>query len=288
MSYFKSMELKKISILEWLENYNLEDFHYLIFLDTFGNTKHSDLLTNIKTNIDLLFSFNTIDDFLESITIPVQKKLSEKYNPELIIKKQDTVLKQFSRAFELLQYQKKEYKAMLSVFGIDPSKEKYDRLMSHELRFLDNKKYKYISKKSIIDKLNVLNFNELLEGNQTTFNLLLSIPIDEIKKYMDFTSIINYKIVHGMKSSFTKERFDKFIDTNQKLKDFVSELDQINNYDLTYIINQLKLNFDAESLLYSHYNDLVVYFFNPSVRLDSEITDKIYTTLFPDNDHKYR
>ena len=125
MSYFKSMELKKISILEWLENYNLEDFHYLIFLDTFGNTKHSDLLTNIKTNIDLLFSFNTIDDFLESITIPVQKKLSEKYNPELIIKKQDTVLKQFSRAFELLQYQKKEYKSMLSVFGIDPSKEKY-------------------------------------------------------------------------------------------------------------------------------------------------------------------
>jgi len=281
------MELKKISILEWLENYNLEGFHYLIFLDTFGNTKHSDLLTNIKTNIDLLFSFNTIDDFLESITIPVQKKLSEKYNPELIIKKQDTVLKQFSRAFELLQYQKKEYKAMLSVFGIDPSKEKYDRVMSQELRFLDNKKYKYISKKSIIDKLNVLNFNELLEGNQTTFNLLLSIPIDEIKKYMNFTSIINYKIVHGMKSSFTKERFDTFIDTNQKLKDFVSELDQINNYDLTYIINQLKLNFDAESLLYSHYNDLVVYFFNPSVRLDSEITDKIYTTLFPDNDHKY-
>jgi hypothetical protein len=287
MSHFKSMELKKISILEWLENYNLEDFHYLIFLDTFGNTKHSDLLTNIKTNIDLLFSFNKIDDFLESITIPVQKKLSEKYNPELIIKKQDTVLKQFSRAFELLQYQKKEYKAMLSVFGIDPSKEKYNRIMSHELRFLDTKKYKDISKKSIIGKLKVLNFNELLEGNQTTFNLLLSIPIDEIKKYMEFTSIINYKIVHGIKSSFTKERFDTFIDTNQNLKDFVSDLDQINNYDLTYIINQLKLNFDAKSLLYSHYTDLVVYFFNPKVRLDSEITDKIYTTLFPDNDHKY-
>ena len=273
------LPIKEISIKEWLTHYRLEDVYYIIFVKGYYETidgvhqegKYSHLLTSIKTNVDLLFSFNNKNHFLEAFSIPI-------HEISRTDKRQPSIEARLLKGFELLLTQKLEYKALLSVFGINPSKQKYESIIDSELVFLDSK---------IIDKLKVLDFYDLLWSNQTTLNLLLSLPIDEIKKYMKFTSIINYKIVHGLKSSFTKLQFDKFIDTNKNLEVFVASLDQTNNYDLTYIKEQLKSNFDANSLLYSHYTDLLEYFFIPVIRLDSHITDKIYATLFPDNDHKY-
>ena len=273
---FKRKDIEEISIKEWLTHYRLEDVYYTLFVkgyyETIGGVyqegKYSHLLTSIKTNVDLLFSFNNKNHFLEAFTIPIHEiSRTDKRQPPI----KDRLLK----GFELLLSQKKEYKGMLSVFGINPSTQKYESVIDSKLSFLDSK---------IIDKLKVLSFYELLEINQKTLNILLSLPIVEIKKYMVFTSITSYKIVHGLKSS---KKFDTFIDKNKNLEAFVDSLDQTNNYKLPYIKEQLKSNFDANSLLYSHYTDLLEYFFNPVDLLDSHITDKIYNTLFPDNDHKY-
>jgi len=276
---FNRKDIEEIPIKEWLTYYRLDDLYYTLFVkgyyETIGGAhqegKYSHLLTSIKTNVDLLFSFNNKNHFLEAFSIPIHEiSRTDKRQPPI----EDRLLK----GFELLLSQKIEYKAMLSVFGINPSKQQYESIIDSELAFLDSK---------IIDKLKVLSFYELLECNQTTLNLLLSLPIVEIKKYMVFTSITSYKIVHGLNSSFNKLEFDTFIDTNKNLETFVASLNQTNNYKLPYIKEQLKLKFNAKSLLYSHYTDLLEYFFKKIDLLDSDITDKIYNTLFPDNDHKY-
>ena len=175
---------------------------------------------------------------------------------------------------------------MLSVFGIKPTKAKYNSTLESNLEFLDNKKYKSknIFKDEIIEKLKLLSLNDLLHCKQTTFNLLLSLPIEEIKKYILYTTNKLVKITNGLKSSFTKSQFNTFINNNESLKVFES---CYNNYDFKFVNKSLKSNFNAKSLLSTHRMDLLEHIFNPTSLLDSEITEKIYESLFPDSDHRY-
>ena len=62
-----SLDIKEIPIKQWLKHHGLEDFHHTIFVKKhiMYNSRaeaypyeYSYLLTNIKTNIELLFSFS--------------------------------------------------------------------------------------------------------------------------------------------------------------------------------------------------------------------------------------
>jgi hypothetical protein len=293
------LKIKKIPILEWLKHYGLEDFYHTIFVEKHNIIaypsgikypyEYSHLLTNIKTNIDLLFSFNNSFKFKEAISVPCGRKLHEMNQSGLITQDevQDGEIEyRFFKAFELLQKQKIDYKAMLSIFSLKPNKAKYDLLLEDNLDFLDHTKYKSknIFKNEILAKLKLISFNDLLQCKQTTFNLLLSLPIEEIKKYILYTTNKVVKITNGLKSSFTKKQFNKFIDDNESLKVFES---CYNNYDLNYVNKSFKNNFDAKSLLSINRMDLLEYIFNPNNLIDSEISEKIYNTFFPDNDHIY-
>jgi len=196
------------------------------------------------------------------------------------------IVNKFVKAFELLLNQKLEYKAMLSVFGLKPTKTKYDTTLEDNLEFLDNKKYisENIFKNEIIEKLKLISFEDLLQCKQTTFNLLLSLSIDDIKKYILYNTNKLVKITNGLTSSMNKKEFDRFIDENESLKVFES---CYNNYDIEYVNRSLKSNFDAKSLLSTHRMDLLEYIFNPSKLIDTEVSEQIYATLFPDNDHIY-
>ena len=294
-----TLKIEEIPIKRWVKNYGLEEFYHTIFVEkhilhnwaTYEeySYEYSHLLTNIKTNVDLLFSFPDSFKFTEAIFVPVQRKLLEKERDGLITQDQlqdGKVENRFYKAFELLLSQKKEYKAMLSVFGVKPTKHKYGSVIETNLEYLDHKKYisKNIFKNEIIEKLKLISFDDLLHCKQTTFNLLLSLPIDEIKKYILYTTNKVVKITNGLKSTMDKKQFNKFIDENESLKAFES---CYNNYDLNYVRKSLKSNFDAKSLLYTHRMDLLENIFNPPKLIESEVSEEIYATLFPDNDHIY-
>lgn len=294
------LKIKDIPIEEWLKHHKLEEYYHTIFVEkhmmwTYDYTnrqypyEYSSLLTSIKTNVDLLFSFPDSFKFKEAISVPVQRRLYDMVYEGLITQDeaQDSkVENDFFKAFELLLSQKNDYKAMLSVFGLKPSKSKYNSTLEENLEFLDHEKYisKGIFKDEIIEKLKLISFDDLLHCNLTAFNLLLSLPIQEIKKYMVYTTNKLVNIKKGLKSTFTTKQFNSFIDNNESLKMFES---CYNNYDLKYVNKSLKTNLDAYTLLSAHRMDLLVYIFNPPGLIDSEITEKIHATLFPDNDHIY-
>jgi len=295
------LKIEEIPIIDWLKHYGLEDFHHTIFVEKhtvftwFAPPKdqypyeYSHLLTSIKTNVDLLFSFTDSFKFNEAISFPTIRKLIEMVNDGIITNEQfdsHEIENRLVKAFELLLRQKKEYKAMLSVFGFKPTKEKYNSTLEEKLEYLDHKKYisKHIFKNEIIEKLKLINFNDLLHCKQTTFNLFLSLPIEEIKKYILYMTNRLVKITKGLKPSLNKKQFDTFIDKNESLKLFES---CYNNYDLKYVRTSLKSNFDAKSLLLAHRMDILEYIFNPSGLIDSEVSEEIYATLFPDSDHIY-
>ena len=298
-----SLEIKEIPINEWLKNYGLDKYYNSIFVEKHilynamapPNNKYpyeySDLLTNIKSNVDLLFSFTDSLKFKEAISFPIQRQLMEMVNDGIITQDQyhdsdNYIVNKFVKAFELLLNQKLEYKAMLSVFGLKPTKTKYDTTLEANLEFLDNKKYisENIFKNEIIEKLKLISFDDLLQCKQTTFNLLLSLSIEDIKKYILYNTNKLVKITNGLTSSMNKKEFDRFIDENESLKVFES---CYNNYDIEYVNRSLKSNFDAKSLLSTHRMDLLEYIFNPSKLIDTEVSEQIYATLFPDNDHIY-
>ena len=293
------LKIEEIPIKEWLKNYGLEEFYDIIFVekqyytDWFSMMDHeySSLLIIIKTNVDLLFSFNE-DTLKKAIYSPINRKLMIDYDTGLITD-QDVVhaslekyVEQFINAFKLLQEQKLDYKSHLSLFGLKPSKTQYERTLEDNLDFLDHKNYKEkgIFKDEIVVKLKLISFDDLLRCKQTNFNLLLSLSIDDITKYILYTTNKVVKITKGLKASFTKKEFNTFIDDNESLKVFES---CHNNYDINYVNSSLKEHFDAKSLLSVHRIDLLEYIFNPTDRLNDSVSEKIYSTFFPDNDHIY-
>jgi hypothetical protein len=294
-----ALKIKEIPIKEWLKHYGLDEFYDIIFVEkvqyhggwgkSMVDHEYSSLLNIIKTNVDLLFSFNE-ETLTEAIDLPISIKLMSDYQKGLITDQDDTrsekTINRFIKAFKLLQEQKLDYKSMLSVFGVKPSKTQYERTLEDKLEFLDHKHYKEksIFKDEIVTKLKLINIDDLLRCKQTTFNLLLSLSIDDIRKYMLYTTNKVAKITAGLKASFTKKEFNKFIDDNESLKVFES---CYNNYDIKYVNNSLKSNFNAKSLLSVHRMDLLEYIFNPTDRIKDDISEKIYNTLFPDNDHIY-
>jgi len=292
-----ALKIKEISILEWLTHYGLEEFYHTIFVEKHNLVafpskeiypyEYSHLLTTIKTNVDLLFSFTDSLKFEEAIFLPIHRKLFEMNQAGFITQDQvqdGKIENRFVKAIDILLGQKLEYKAMFSVFGIKPKKTKYNLQLEDNLVFLDHVNYtsKNIFKDEIIAKLKLISFDDLLQCKQTTFNLLLSLPIEEIKKYILYTTNKLVKITNDLKSSFTKKEFNSFIDNNKSLKVFES---CNNNYDINYVNKSLKTNFDAKTLLSTHRMDLLEYIFNPDKLIDSKLSEKIYEELFPDNDH---
>jgi len=293
------LDIEEIPIIEWLVHHGLEKFYYTIFVEKHILYKwpsgepypyeYSHLLTNIKTNVDLLFSFHDGFKFKDAISIPVSRKLYEMNSLGQITQEQ-TMDKQyeyqFLKAFELLLSQKMEYKAMLSLFGRNPSKATYNEIIETNLDFLDtsNCKAKNIFKSVIIEKLKLISFDDLEHCNFSILRILLSLPIEEIQKFMVYTTNKLVHIKNGLKTSFTKSQFNRFIDNNESLKVFES---CYNNYDLNYVNKSIKDKFNATSFSTAHRMELVPFIFNPDKQIDAKISDKIYTTFFPDEDHIY-
>ena len=293
------LDIEEIPIIDWLAHYGLEDFHYTIFLEKHIMYKfpsnesypyeYNHLLTTIKTNVDLLFSFYDSFKFKNAISIPIQRKLYEMNTEGRITQAQvqdGEVEYKFFKAFELLLSQKNEYKSMLSLFVNKPSKAIYNEIIETNLDFLDTINYrnKNIFKSVIIEKLKLISYDDLLHCNCSILRILLSLPIEEIQKYMLYTTNKLVHIKNGLNSSFTKSQFNRFIDNNDSLKKFES---CYNNYDLNYVNKSIKDNFDAESFLASHRIVLVPFIFNPDDQIDTKISEKIYNTFFPDGDHIY-
>ena len=166
-----ALKIKEIPIKEWLKNYGLEEFYDIIFVEKqyytdwfhMMNHEYSSLLIIIKTNVDLLFSFNE-DTLKKAIYSPINRKLMIDYDTGLITD-QDVVharfekyVEQFINAFKLLQEQKLDYKSHLSLFGLKPSKTQYERTLEDNLDFLDHKNYKEkgIFKDEIVVKLKLI------------------------------------------------------------------------------------------------------------------------------------
>jgi len=294
-----SLDIKEIPIKQWLKHHGLEDFHHTIFLKkhmmyTYPSNEeyayeYTDILTNIETNVDLLFSFQDSFKFRDAISVPIGRKLYEMNMKGLITQAQvqdGAVEYKFFKAFNLLLSQKFEYKAMLSLFGIKPSKAIFNDIIETNLDFLDNATYKSknIFKEMIIKKIKLFKFDDLLHCKFTTFRILLSISIEDIQKYILYTTNKLVNIKNGLKSSFTKSQFNRFIDNNESLKVFES---CYNNYDLNYISKSLKEHLDAKKMLEMHRMDLFMYIFNPIELIDTKVCEKIYNTFFPDGDTIY-
>ena len=115
------LKIEEIPIIEWLKHYGLEDFHHTIFVEKhtvftwFAPPKdqypyeYSHLLTSIKTNVDLLFSFTDSFKFNEAISFPTSRKLIEMSNDGIITQAEvqdGKVETRLVKAFELLLRQK--------------------------------------------------------------------------------------------------------------------------------------------------------------------------------------
>ena len=173
------LKIEKISIKDWLKHYGLEDYYHTVFVEkhiiytwmappkNHLPYEYSDLLTSIKTNVELLFSFQDSFKFNEAISIPIRRKLSEMVLAGIIDQDQfhdSQIENRLVKAFELLLKQKLEYKAMLSVFGLNPTKTKYGTILEDNLDYLDHKKYisKLVFKNELIEKLKLISFDDLL------------------------------------------------------------------------------------------------------------------------------
>ena len=88
------LKIETLSILNWLKTYELEQYYEFIFKkylkshwydkndrsDTIVRYKYDFIMKAIKTNVDLLFSFNSIDHFVDIIEPMMEIKI---YNDAL-------------------------------------------------------------------------------------------------------------------------------------------------------------------------------------------------------------
>ena len=282
------MEVKKITIKQWLKYYGLQKYNIY-----FGNCKSNihgfSIFNKIKQNIELIHFFFSVKDFFNSIKhividyyyIMEYYNLSkeDKQNLENFIKAD---LYKFYNAYNLLRTQKYEYKKLESVFGKDANNAEYLKLIKTTgfLGFLDAKFYKEknIYKEDILEKLKLLDFEDLLyTDNSYYLRSYLSVDIDLIKSFNFITKHKEHNIKDGCNKSMTKKDYEKFVDNNKYLEHLLS-------CDNKYNVDEMKSNlkyFTAEQFMDSKRLELFDSLVNPINTSKSNAARKIYNMIFP-------
>ena len=288
VKYNVPMEIKKITIKQWLKYYGLQKYNTY-----FGNCESYifgfSIFNKIKQNIDLLHFFISAKDFFEYIKHIVidyyyivkyyDLSKEDKGNLENFMKAD---LYKFYNAYNLLRTQKYEYKKLDSVFGKDANNAEYLKLINTKglLNFLDAKIYKEknIYKEDILEKLKLLDFDDILYvDNSYELRSYLSADIEIIKSFNFITKNKEHNIKNGCNKSMTKKEFDKFVENNKYLEYLLS-------CDNKYTIDIMKTNLKeltAEKFMNIKRLDLFILLVYP---LNSNMTDtarKIYNIIFP-------
>lgn len=282
------MEVKKITIKQWLKYYGLEKYN-----NYFGNSKNyiygESIFNRIKQNIDLLHFFYNIKDFYDAIELLVidnyyvveLNNLSEedRKNIENFIK---VDLHKFYNAYNLLRTQKYEYKKLDSVFGKDANNSQYLKLIKTKqfLDFLDAKLYrdKKIYKEEILEKLKLLDFEDLLYIDNSYFlRSFLCVDIELLKSFNFITKHKEHNIKNGCKKSMTQKEYNKFIENNKYLEYLLS-------CDNKYTIDKMKTNLkDYTAKEFMDLKRLVLFesLVLPINNDKENIAPKIYKMIFP-------
>lgn len=281
------MEVKKITIKQWLKYYGLQKYNK--YFGKAGVYLNSYIILNkIKQNIDLLYFFVNVEDFINIIKeivvdyynmIYFNLSKEDRKNINNFIKAD---LYKFYHAYNLLRTQKYEYKKLDSVFGKDANNSQYLKLIKTKqfLEFMDAKLYrdKKIYKEEIHEKLKLLDFEDLLYiDNSYHLRSFLCVDIELLKSFNFITKHKEHNIKNGCKKSMTQKEYNKFVENNKYLEYMLS-------CDNKYTIDKMKTNLknytskefmDLKRL--ELFQDLVL-----PINNDKEnIAPKIYKMIFP-------
>ena len=282
-----SMEVKKITIKQWLKYYGLQKYNK--YFGKAGVYLNSHIILNqIKQNIDLLYFFVNVEDFINIIKeivvdyynmIYFNLSKEDRKNITNFIKAD---LYKFYHAYNLLRTQKYEYKKLDSVFGKDANNSQYLKLIKTKqfLEFMDAKLYrdKKIYREEIHEKLKLLDFEDLLYiDNSYHLRSFLCVDIELLKSFNFITKHKEHNIKNGCKKSMTQKEYNKFVENNKYLEYMLS-------CDNKYTIDKMKTNLknytskefmDLKRL--ELFQDLVL-----PINNDKEnIAPKIYKMIFP-------
>ena len=294
------LPIKEISIKDWLKYYGLDAFYTTLFTKDksyiaefdvpFYVSYSADTLSSIKTNVQLIFTFANHIHFGEVIAHYMSVITTKMFNEGKITKVQqdtDFFLKELIHNFKLLKSQELEYKAYFSLAGLNPTKEHYEKTVvnSKLLNFLDHKSFDPSYKDYIKGTLRLLDFDDLLNSTASIFNLLLLIHYELLEKFNLHTTHKIANIKNGVHKTMTDVEFKAFIDGNEVLE-FFESCDNL--FDVKTIKRNLKDIFiGAKSFVEAHRIEIIRSLIQPRTLLDKEVTDKIYNTIFPNNDNIY-
>ena len=288
VKYNIPMEVKKITIKQWLKYYGLQKYN-----NYFGNCKShiygESIFNRIKQNIDLLHFFCNVEDFYDFIKHLVidnyyvvefyNLSKEDRKNIENFIK---VDLHKFYNAYNLLRTQKYEYKKLDSVFGMDASNSQYLKLIKTKqfLDFMDTKIYrdKKIYKEEIIEKLKLLDFEDLLYvDNSYYLRSFLCVDIELLKSFNFITKHKEHNIKNGCKKSMTQKEYNKFVENNKYLEYLLS-------CDNKYTIDKMKMNlkdYTAKEFLELKRLELFENLVLPINNDKENVAPKIYNMIFP-------
>ena len=288
VKYNIPMEVKKITIKQWLKYYGLQKYN-----NYFGNCKShiygESIFNRIKQNIDLLHFFCNVEDFYDFIKHLVidnyyvvefyNLSKEDRKNIENFIK---VDLHKFYNAYNLLRTQKYEYKKLDSVFGMDASNSQYLKLIKTKqfLDFMDTKIYrdKKIYKEEIIEKLKLLDFEDLLYvDNSYYLRSFLCVDIELLKSFNFITKHEQHNIKNGCKKSMTQKEYNKFVENNKYLEYLLS-------CDNKYTIDKMKMNlkdYTAKEFLELKRLELFENLVLPINNDKENVAPKIYNMIFP-------
>ena len=311
----KILKTEEIPIVGWLKYWGLEKFYKSLFVNTFtvpiramGTVtvtvyKYDALLKKIKTNIDLLFSFHSIENFISIINPIIYYTLytDANGNSRKIDSFESDVQKYISifySKYSILFNQKRDYKEYLSILGLKSKKKDYIDLIdgSDMLDFLDQSVYKdkLIFKHEIILKLKMISFDDMLNSDRQSLRLFLSVPIELCELFLTHTKdkinmthpLHHLNIKAGFAESMSDTQFKRKIEknTNNLLKMFES---CDNSFDIKRIKEMIIQNYDAESFINSSRMDLLKVLISPNKLILNDVSNNIYNYIFPDNDSKF-
>jgi hypothetical protein len=287
VKYNIPMEVKKITINQWLKYYGLQKYNIY-----FGNCESYiygfSIFNKIKQNVDLLHFFFSVEDFFEYIKHIVvdyyyivkysDSSKEDKANLENFI---NADLYKFYNAYNLLRSKKYEYKKIDSIFGKDANNAEYLKLINTKgiLDFLDAKFYRdnNIYKEDIFEKLKLLDFEDILYvDNSHELRLYLSVDI-QLLKIFNFITKHKENIKNGCNKSITKKDYDKFVENNKYLE-YLLSCD--NKYTLENMKTHLK-ELTPEEFMDIKRLELFSLLVYPLKDKNGRAAYKIYTLIFP-------
>ena len=284
------MEIKVISIKDWLAYYNLEDYskyfgkNCLKFDSVFDYSRVINNYDLIKHVFSRHTFFQDLKRLVESVNKNSYLKTKKSNTQQIINNRIKADLFKFITGYNFIISQENEYKKLLSIIGNNPTNAEYKNILKNSkiLDFLDTKAYKEknIFKDVIFEKLNLLDFDDLINmGYHRALKKYLSVELELIKNF-NFITKNKENIKTGCDPSMTKTQFKKFIENNKYLEYLVS-------CDNVYTLEDIKkslLEYDVKEFLESERIDLFTEVIKPLNMIPTKIAVKIFDFIFPNEE----